>query len=251
MLTKKDLISYKEITGFNLGQVEKDYVQHLFLLNLYKKTKDELIFKGGTALQKSYGLNRFSEDLDFTLKKNMDIPSILKSITINMRMFGCETKAKKIKETQIGDKYSVKVKGPLYDGTERSHTYIRLDISKRENLLKPFKINTIIPIYKDLPPYAVPAMDPSEIMAEKVRAILTRDKARDVYDLWFLTQKKIEISFSLINAKLKCYKKVFDLDEFKKKIENREGIWGQEMGQLVPTPVSFKEIKNDLFSLFV
>jgi len=50
----------------------------------------------------------------------------------------------------------------------------------------------------------------------------------------------------LINAKLKYYKKVFDLDEFKKAIENREGIWKQEMEQLVPTPVSFKEVKKQL-----
>ena len=94
-------------------------------------------------------------------------------------------------------------------------------------------------------------MDPSEIMAEKIRAILTRNNARDVYDLWFLTQKKIKISLQLVNSKLTYYKKSFDLDEFKKSIENKERIYKQEMEQLVPTIISFEKIKADLFSLFM
>ena len=251
MLTRKDLISYKETTGFNLGQVEKDYVQHLFLINLYRKTKDELIFKGGTALQKIYGLNRFSEDLDFTQRKTIDMGNTLKHIATNMKIFGCEISEKKKKDDKIGCKYQIKAKGPLFDGTERSHTHIWLDISKREQVLEPFKINTVTPIYQDLPPYTISVMDPSEIMAEKIRAILTRNNARDVYDLWFLTQKKIKISLPLVNSKLTYYKKSFDLDEFKKSIENKERIYKQEMEQLVPTIISFEEIKADLFSLFM
>ena len=112
----------------------------------------------------------------------------------------------------------------------------------------PFKINTITPIYKDLPPYSVTVMDPSEIMAEKIRAILTRNSARDIYDLWFLTQKKTKTHISLINSKLEYYKKVFDLKEFKESIEKQEKLWEQEMKQLIPTLISFKEIKNCILS---
>ena len=193
MLTRKNLASYKEITGFSLGQIEKDYLQHIFLLYFYKKIKDELVFKGGTALQKTYGLNRFSEDLDFTMKFDMDIELVLKTVLTNMNIFGCESSTKKKKGDDIGDKYVIKIKGPLFDGAEQSHAYIRLDISKREKVVLPLKINTITPIYADLPPYTVPIMAPSEIMAEKIRAILTRNNARDIYDLWFLIQKKTKV----------------------------------------------------------
>ena len=248
MLTRKDLTSYKEITGFNLGQIEKDYLQHIFLLNFYRKIKDELIFKGGTALQKTYGLNRFSEDLDFTIKSDINIEPILKNVITNMKIFGCEASKKKKKEDDIGNKYLIQIKGPLFDGTEQSYAYIRLDISKREKVVMPIKINTITPIYKDLPPYTVPVMDPSEVMAEKIRAILTRDNARDIYDLWFLTQKKIKASVSLINSKLKYYKKMFDLKELEKAVEKKEKIWKQEMEQLIPVLISFEEVKNSIFS---
>ena len=248
MLTKKDLANYTEITGFNLGQIEKDYMQHLFLLNLYKKIKDELVFKGGTALQKNYGLNRFSEDLDFNMRTKTDLDPILKSVTTNMNTFGCEASEKKGKKDEMGCNYLIKIKGPLYDGTERSHTYIRLDISERENVLTSIETNTISPIYRDLPPYTVSVMSLSEIMAEKIRAILIRNKARDVYDLWFLARKKTKVSIPLINTKLKYYKKTFDIDDFNRAAENKKRIWKQELEQLVPTHLNFEKIMEELFS---
>ena len=248
MLTRNDLTSYKEITGFNLGQVEKDYLQHIFLLNFYRKIKDEIIFKGGTALQKNYGLNRFSEDLDFTMKSETNIEPVLKHITINLKIFGFEAIKKKIKEDKIGNNYLIKIKGPLFNGTEQSHTHIRIEISKREKVIMPVKINTITPIYKDLPPYTVPVMNLEEIMAEKIRAVLTRDNARDIYDLWFLTQKKTKVPVSLVNSKLRYYKKIFNQEEFEKSVEKKEKIWKQELQQLIPLLISFKEIKNDLFT---
>jgi len=248
MLTRKKLTTYREITGFNLGQIEKDYLQHIFLLNFYRKVKDEFVFKGGTALQKTYGLNRFSEDLDFTIKSDVNIESVLNSVLTNMKIFGCETYKKKNKEDDLGVNYSLKIKGPLFDGTERSHSYIRLEISKREKVEMPFKINTITPIYEDLPPYTAPVMATSEIMAEKIRAIFTRDNARDIYDLWFLIQKKNKVHVSLINSKLKYYKKLFNQKEFEKKIEDKEKIWKQEIEQIVPVHISFEEIKKGIFS---
>ena len=248
MLTRKNLISYREITGFNLGQIEKDYLQHIFLLNFYRKIKDELVFYGGTALQKTYGLNRFSEDLDFTFKSNIDTESVLNSVKTNMKIFGCETLKKKKKEEDLGTNYLLKIKGPLLDGTERSHSYIGLDIGKREKVELPININTITPIYEDLPPYTAPVMAIPEIMAEKIRAIFTRDKARDIYDLWFLIQKKNRVPVSLINSKLKFYNNFFNQKEFEKQIEKKEKIWKQEMEQHIPFLISFGEIKNSIFS---
>jgi hypothetical protein len=49
----------------NLGNAEKDYFQDLLLLAVSRESPG-LVFKGGTALFKLHGLDRFSEDLDFT-----------------------------------------------------------------------------------------------------------------------------------------------------------------------------------------
>ena len=47
-------------------QKEKDYVEELFLDEIYTIT-GELVFKGGTALSKFYNSIRFYDDLDFSL----------------------------------------------------------------------------------------------------------------------------------------------------------------------------------------
>ena len=62
-------ISYKK--GFNIVFIEKDYLL-TYLLYLIKDVEG-IYFKGGTALNKIF-LNhaRLSEDLDFTLVKDLD-----------------------------------------------------------------------------------------------------------------------------------------------------------------------------------
>ena len=64
MLTRRQLskISIKE--GITLHTIERDYIQTLFLYELYKQNND-FRFKGGTCLRMAYQLNRYSEDLDF------------------------------------------------------------------------------------------------------------------------------------------------------------------------------------------
>ena len=66
-MNRNELRRYIGITGYSLGQVEKDYFQHIVLAALSRKMAGSLVFKGGTALQKAGVVSRFSEDLDFTL----------------------------------------------------------------------------------------------------------------------------------------------------------------------------------------
>lgn len=54
--------------------IEKDYILSWVLAGIAanKKLQNKLVFKGGTALKKCYfGNYRFSEDLDFTAKEDM------------------------------------------------------------------------------------------------------------------------------------------------------------------------------------
>src|SRR3989337_4605846 len=88
MLSRKSLESMKSTLGLNLGQIERDYLQHIVLLFLYRHAGNWLVFKGGTALQKAYGLNRFSEDLDFTSIN--ELSEISYRIGDDLRNFGFE-----------------------------------------------------------------------------------------------------------------------------------------------------------------
>lgn len=44
--------------------------------------------------------------------------------------------------------FQLKSKGPLYSGTDKSLTYIRVEINKRK---KSVNVTGITPIYKDIP----------------------------------------------------------------------------------------------------
>jgi len=249
MLTRNGLLPYKDITGFNLGQIEKDYVQHLFLMNFYRRISNELVFKGGTALQKTYGLNRFSEDLDFTLSKKIELATIIDKVLTGMNIFGCEAIKKKIKEDEMSITFQVRAKGPLYDGTDKSLTYINLEVSKREEVLLPPVMNSVVPIYKDLPPYLLPTMNPSEIMAEKIRALFTRERSRDLYDMYFLIKKGVKASIDIVNNKLSYYNKKFEEEELFKAVKRKEKMWKSELEQLVTTVPEFNEVEKTVNTL--
>lgn len=251
MLTRRDLSEYRTSTGFNLGQVEKDYVQHIFLMYLYRFIDDELVFKGGTALQKTFALNRFSEDLDFTLKKDLKISEVMKNTVREMEFFGLETAWKKVKEDKNSVSIQLKSKGPLYSGADKSLTYVNLEISKREreSILLPVKIEEVIPIYKDIPPYLLVMINLAEIMAEKIRAIYTRDKARDVYDLYFMAKKRVKTSVETVDSKLSYYNLEFDKKDFLESVQRKRYIWN-ELSQLVTRIPNFDDVALEMEKMY-
>ncbi len=241
MLSKEDIIELKSSLGFNLGQLEKDYLQHLFLLFLSRHLKDELVFKGGTALQKAYGLNRFSEDLDFTLNREMNIDELIEKIKKDIENFGFKAEYKLL-SSKISKCYRLRINGPLYDGTERSIASLRIEISLRKDLLLEPDTKEIIPAYIDLQPYIVLIMNTEEILAEKIRSIFQREKARDMYDMWFLLKKGIKINYSFVEKKTEFYNIKFNKNSFLKRISRMKKIWKEELSGYVSFIPDFNEV---------
>ena len=69
MLTEEEIRRIAKRRNMSVGLTEKDYVIEWLLKGIYESNvKDNLIFKGGTAIKKVYFQEtwRFSHDLDFT-----------------------------------------------------------------------------------------------------------------------------------------------------------------------------------------
>lgn len=245
MMTKKELAAFKAQTGFNIWQIEKDYLQHLYLLFLSRHSKKEYVFKGGTALQKAYGLNRFSIDLDFTCEDRNILDNLIGKVNNEIIKFGYPAEFKKIKEL-TGITYVFKIKGPLYDGTEKSISTLYIEISLREKVLLDTEAVEINPVYPDIQPYILAVMNMSEIIAEKVRAILCRNKPRDVFDMWFLIKKGIVLDENIINQKLSCCKMKFDREKFIESIRQKKARWTQEMSTLLSEVPDFEKIVAEI-----
>src|SRR3989344_3200217 len=97
IISKDELKKYAKMLKMNLGHAEKDYFQNILLFILYQEYGNDIIFKGGTALKKCYGLNRFSEDLDFTCQNKIST----EKLETGMKRFGIEFE-KEIKEYDNG-----------------------------------------------------------------------------------------------------------------------------------------------------
>lgn len=134
-------------------------------------------------------------------------------------------------ETRFGMSFSIKFKGILFSGDSQTLCKISFDFREKDIYSKPLQ-KFIRPIYHDLPNYFILALDTEEILAEKVRAIMTRFKARDVYDLNELLLNNVPVNVDLINKKLNTYDLVFDRNVFVIKLEEKRKIFHQEIPRL-------------------
>lgn len=210
--------------------VEKDMILHLLLKNLLadQHFRENYVFKGGTCLIKCYfGYYRFSEDLDFSytrqkefegksekqIRKQLskEIDKLAKKLERIAARLGLEFKADK-KDRQYmefggGNKFTTfKI---WYESAELNvRRFAKIQANYVEKIRYQFKTLTAENYFRDIDTkefkYLYPeaaeelldqpkaqAYDIKEILAEKVRAILTRKgvKARDFIDV-YLIQKE-------------------------------------------------------------
>jgi len=232
-MNKNELKKFALKLDYNLAQAELDYYQHYILGKLFEKFNN-IYFKGGTCLQKCYGIKRFSEDLDFNFI-DLDIKEIISVVEKQL-----DSKISDLFENNFGISFSIKFKGILFDGDQRTLCKISFDFRKEGVLKKPLK-KIIQPIYDDLLDYFLLALDEEEILAEKIRATLTRYKARDVFDLYELFRKGVLFDEQLVNKKLEAYGLKFNIEDFNEKLNEKKAIYDEEMKRLTKFYPNFKD----------
>jgi predicted nucleotidyltransferase component of viral defense system len=126
---------------------------------------------------------------------------------------------------------------------------VRIDISTRESLIYRQISKNITPPYPDIMPYLINTMDPREIAAEKIRAILTRESARDLYDLYFLLRSRNLPKREDVEKKLEYYSKSFDMEEFVSAIDSYERIWDKEIESLTKQPIEYAQAREQVLKM--
>jgi predicted nucleotidyltransferase component of viral defense system len=250
MITKNQLKDYAKFKNLSLGNAEKDYLLELTLLIISRLTKNELIFKGGTALYKFHNLDRFSEDLDFSLNKELDLEYLFENIIIWLQKFSI--KASIHKKIVIKDSIStiIRTEGPLFTGNPITYSKIEIDINLKSKVRKPTTIKRLISNYSEIPSFSLQVMDLGEILAEKTRALMTRNKARDLYDIWFIIQKNISFDIDLINEKLHYYNLTFDSVDFERSIIQKKKIWSRDLHPLISSVPDYNDVEKDILRYY-
>ena len=205
---------------------------------------EQLVFKGGTYLWLFHSLPRFSEDLDFTVLSGIN-SDISDKVSKGLSLLGVANEARIESNDERSFSFKIMAHGPLYS-SQNSRCIVYVEISKRENVL-----NETVPVKLDFPEYQLPVrilmgMDLGEVAAEKVRAIMSRNKARDAYDLYYLIkEKKVKFDKELVDKKLEYIGKGFSLADFRAALDEKGKAFEKELASLVFRPLPrFEEVKS-------
>ncbi len=144
-----------------------------------------LIFKGGTAMRLAYQSPRFSVDLDFSALKKINPKDFF------IFLDNLENKYSELEIIDQKDKFytlyaQIRVK-EFFLGRSFS---IKIEISKRK---KQFKENEYLPKVLKTSVYPLEVFcdvaTPEKIYQDKIDAVLNRQAPRDLFDLWYLSER--------------------------------------------------------------
>lgn len=179
--------------GIGWGIVEKDYFLTLLLDGISNQDKllNNLVFKGGTALRKVYFKNyRYSEDLDFTLRKPMKEGEINEYAEAIFEFLKKEHNADfRLKNFYIRKWFTdLKIQ---FNGLRGGKNTITMDLGTDEIIVDKIERKHIFNPYYDTS-FSIPIYSLEEILAEKLRSLLQRTRIRDYYDVWYLLTRSNE-----------------------------------------------------------
>lgn len=217
---KNMLDKYEIKNSIDETNAMKEIIQEIVICGLSRGGFfNEAAFYGGTALRIFYGLNRFSEDLDFALlkpNKDFDLSKYFPFIEKEVQAYGLNLSITEKEKTKDSNIMSAFLKG---DTKEHILMFFPNENMQSTTSLKNIKIKFEVDInppsgakydlkYKLLPsPHQVKLYDEASLFAGKIHAILCRNwnyrtKGRDLYDYIFYLSKNISVNLELVKEKL-------------------------------------------------
>lgn len=199
----------------------KEIFQEIALLGLWRaKFFEHAAFYGGTALRILYGLDRFSEDMDFSLLSPNDEFNLEKynsAIAIELASFGFEVEVSKVNkkiDTAIESafikantvKQLITINAPMEISNHFHHMHtikIKMEVDTDPPLLFQTEAKPLLlPI-----PFHVLTYTKSNLFAGKMHAILCRKwlkriKGRDWYDFYWYVSRNIPVNLTHLKQRL-------------------------------------------------
>lgn len=214
------LKNYDTTTMTNRKNALKEVIQEIVLCGLSRAGFfSDVAFYGGTALRIFHGLDRFSEDLDFSLlhtDNRFDLSEYLPILENEMHSFGLVIEVSEKQKSTASDIQSAFVKA----NTKQQLSFFFEDqnsscIHPDEKIRIRFEVDTNPPDYAGfehryrlLPyPYEVQLYDRPSLLAGKIHAVLARSwksrvKGRDLYDFVFYLQHNTPLNLRHLKARL-------------------------------------------------
>ena len=191
-------MNYEELNGLTAelniskDQILREEAEMMFLNELAgNKLGTQVVFYGGTALRLAYSSPRFSEDIDLITIKPVEFKNFKSFINqvvknnSNWKVKDIKNKRKTmfalllIKDEKLKHAFSLKIE--IHKPAKRIKLITNLSLIKSQvSILEPLLL--------------VPVL--AELKRLKEEAIMDRQKARDIFDLWYISQA-LKINFEL------------------------------------------------------
>jgi predicted nucleotidyltransferase component of viral defense system len=216
------LLKYKCSSATDYQNAFKETIQHIALLGLWRtKFFEHAAFYGGTALRIFYGLDRFSEDIDFSLlkpNKAFDITPYLNGIKSEIEGFGISISVDErdksgespIKSAFIktGTRKNILLLTPPEKIVKMIHPESLMKIRFEIDVDPPPGFETETKYLLEPIPFSVTLYKPADLFAGKVHAVLcrrwkTRVKGRDWYDFVWYIRKGTPVNLSHLEERMK------------------------------------------------
>jgi predicted nucleotidyltransferase component of viral defense system len=195
----------------------KEIIQEIVLLGLWRsKFYEKAVFYGGSALRILYKLDRFSEDLDFSLnqpEKAFSIKKYLDAIKAELELWGFEVRAEekdKKNKTTI-DSAFIKANTLIHllkiDSNLKTHKNavmkIKLEIDQEPatGFSSDLKYH-LYPIPFSIKTMTLPSLFAGKMHALLCRTIRTNIKGRDWYDLIWFVKNNIPCDLHYLHNKM-------------------------------------------------
>ena len=212
---------YNPVTPLDWTHAIREVVQEIALLGLWRSGFfEEAAFYGGTALRIFHGLNRFSEDLDFSLLEeggSVRLESALASVRTELAAWGLSFEAE---SKSSGNRTGIE--SAFLKGNTRINL---LNVGVPEELNRYFPHNQKVTIKLELDttppplastevkthllptPFQVRLYDLPSLFAGKLHALLFRDwksrvKGRDFYDFVWYISRRVPVNLPHLEARI-------------------------------------------------
>lgn len=200
----------------------REIVQEIALLGLWRTPfYDHAAFYGGSALRIFHGLQRFSEDLDFSLLQSMpgfSLQPYLGAVSDELAAWGFEFRAEGVEKIAPSIVESAFLKGSTVINLLQigAPSEIASRLPKGQLIRIKLEIDTDPPsgavtetLTRLIPtPYQVRVYDPSSLFAGKLHAVLCRNwksrvKGRDFYDFIWYVGRRIPLNLAHLEARMR------------------------------------------------
>ncbi|MBT7555379.1 nucleotidyl transferase AbiEii/AbiGii toxin family protein [Candidatus Woesearchaeota archaeon] len=261
-LIEQRLSRYSIKTQDDEANAVKEITQEIILYALSTtKFFDHVHFCGGTALRIIYGLERFSEDLDFTLNipdENFNFDNYMSDVLNMLKQYGLDMQIKKAKDNTFVKKRELKKDSEKWQlsfpSLEKVVIKLEIDANPPEGAIYTDKILDFPILHK------IRIGTIETLFAGKMHALLCRDfvKGRDWYDFLWYVKNNHAINYDLLQHALfqmgpykgkniPNFDKEFVKTELSNKIENLD--WSKAKSD-VERFIKPEEVKSlDLWSV--